>query len=430
MQGGITMRKLILLLLLVSTLMLGVTQFIPQTYDFLLLSRGNAKYYEQMKKIALFDTFINGLGIEFMIQGVIASQLVKYGAKIEQFNELLSGQILLVQKDQNFFLAMGPGKETEKLAKAIGDFLGKEIWVSAQKSYVVVSNNRDFANACLKGGGTIPAEVTKRFEDSSVWAVGYSPKLTYDEAEFESLLLIKVESDKMSGSLQWKAKNDAAKKMLSEARPDPSYQLHKDPNLAGEIFVFSNVQSARAVKVIFEQVFSDTTGNVLGSLAQTFGLPSDLESTTKQILVLSDKSTGKMAMSVGIAQFVQSLFEAQSTTVTVEPAFYSVIEAQITPQEITKVLGRGEVSGDELKIDSFTVKCDGKYVRVYSKQKSNEKASLEKALKVFNPTEHSLFVFVDFAPIIEKLLGMKSQSVFVAVGTVSSDVYTTDWYIK
>jgi hypothetical protein len=169
---------------------------------------------------------------------------------------------------------------------------------------------------------------------------------------------------------------------------------------------------------------------VLGSLAQTFGLPSDLESTTKQILVLSDKSTGKMAMSVGIAQFVQSLFEAQSTTVTVEPAFYSVIEAQITPQEITKVLGRGEVSGDELKIDSFTVKCDGKYVRVYSKQKSNEKASLEKALKVFNPTEHSLFVFVDFAPIIEKLLGMKSQSVFVAVGTVSSDVYTTDWYIK
>ncbi|WP_448535110.1 hypothetical protein [Pseudothermotoga sp.] len=424
------MRKLILLLLLVGTLMLGVTQFIPQTYDFLLLSRDNAKYYEQMKKIALFDTFINGLGIESMIQGVIASQLVKYGAKMEQFNELLSGQILLVQKDQDFFLAMGPGRETEKLARAIGDFLGKEIWVSAQKPYVVVSNNRDFANLCLKGGGVVPGEVTKRFEDSSVWAVGYSPKLVYDEAEFESLLLIKVESDRLSGSLQWKAKNDAAKKVLSEVKPDPSYQLHKDPNLSGEIFVFSNVQSMRAVKVISEQVVSNMTGNALGSFAQIFGLPSDLESTTKQILVLSDKSSGKMAMSVGIAQFVQSLFETQPGTVTVEPAFYAVIEAQITPQEIAKVLGRGEVSGNELKIDSFTVKCDGRYVRVYGKQKSNEKASLEKALRIFDSTKHSLFVFVDFAPIIEKLLGMKSQSIFVAVGTVNNDVYTTDWYIK
>ncbi|HBT38572.1 MAG: hypothetical protein XD58_0072 [Thermotoga sp. 50_1627] len=424
------MRKLILLLLLVSTLLLGLTQFVPQNYDFLLLSRDNAKYYEQMKKVALFDTLINGLGIESMIQGVIASQLVKYGAKIDQFNELLSGQILLIQKDQDFFLAMGPGKETEKLAKAIADFLGKEIWVSAQKSYVVVSNNKDFANLCLKGGGTVPPEVYKRFEDPSVWAVGYSPELAYDEAEFESSLVIKVESDRVSGFLQWKARNDAAKAILSETRPDTSYQLHRDPNLSGEIFVFSNVQNARAVKTILEQVSSDLAGNVLGSLGQVFGISGDFGSTTEQILVLSEKASGKMAMSFGFSQFVQSLFETQSSTETVEPSFYAVMEAHVTPQEIAEALGRGEVSGDELRIDNFTVKCDGSHVRIFSNQKSSEKASLDKALKLFDPSRHSLFVFVDFAPIIEKLLGVTSQSAFVAVGTVSNDAYITEWNIK
>ena len=424
------MRKLILLLLLVSTLLLGLTQFVPQSYDFLLLSRDNAKYYEQMKKVTLFDTLINGLGIESMIQGVIASQLVKYGAKIDQFNELLSGQILLIQKDQDFFLAIGPGKETEKLAKAIADFLGKEVWVSAQKSYVVVSSNKDFAGLCLKGGGVVPAEVNKHFEDPSVWAVGYSPKRAYDEAEFESLLVIRVESDRVSGFLQWKARNDAAKAIISETRPDPSYQLHKDPNLSGEVFAFSNVQNARAVKTILEQVAGDLAGNVLGSLGQVFGISGDFGGITEQILILSEKASGKMAMSFGFSQLVESLFEAQSDAVSVEPSFYAVIEAQITAQEIAKALGRGEVSGDELKIDNFTVKCDGRYVRVFSNQRSDEKASLDKALKLFDPNRHSLFVFIDFAPIIEKLLGVASQSAFVAVGTVSNDAYITEWNIK
>lgn len=426
------MRKSLLLLTLLVTAIVSfsVTQFLPQEYDFMFISRDNAKYYDQMKKISLFDTIINGLGLEPMIQGILASQLVRYGVRTEQFNELLSGQFLFVQKGGDFFLAIGPASQADKLAKAVADLLGKDTWINAQGSYVLISNNESFAATCLKGGGSLPAEIAKRFEDSAVWAVGYSPRFSYGEAEFGSLLVIKVESDKLTGFAQWEAKNEVAKKLLSELRPDPSYQLHKDPNLSGEIFVFSNVRSAEGVKVILEQLSGSFETSPIDSITETFGFSSDTTDAVQRLFTLSEKSTGKLALSIGIAQLIESLFETQDGTQTVEPSVYSVIQAEITPQEIAKALGHGQVSGNVLKVDSFTIECEGKYVRVYNKSQDNGKTSLQKALRFFDPAEHSFFAFIDFAPIIEELLGIPLQSVLVVVGRTEGDVYTTDWYIQ
>ncbi|MCS7175213.1 hypothetical protein [Pseudothermotoga sp.] len=424
------MRNLIVLLMLTSTILFGISEFIPAGYDSILLSRNNAKYYDQMKKIPLFDTLINGLGLENMIQGVVASQLVKYGTKIEQFNELLSNQILLVQKGENFLLAAGPAKEAEKLAKAVGDLLGSEMVSKAQKGYVFISNKREFIDLCLSGGGSVPNEVLKWFEDNSVWAVGYAPKLNLSGAEFESVFVVKVEQDKLTGFQRLRAKNDAAVKVLADAKPASSYALHRDTNLSGEIFIFSNVQSAASLKGTYEQIFGTIPATFSGMIAQTFGISNDLGNMVEKILGLSEKTTGRMAVSIGVAQFIQSLFETQKEGKATNPSFYAVIESKISIQEIAKTLGRGEIVADTLKIDNFTVKSDGKYVRVFSDQQSKERFSLEKALKIFDPAKHSLFVFVDLAPIVEKLLGIASQSVLVVVGTVENNSYTTNWYIK
>lgn len=424
------MKYLVILSLLVGAVLLGVTQFIPVTYDFVLLATDNAKHYDQLKKIPLFDTFINGLGIEPMVQGMVASQLVKYGVKMDQFNELLSNQVLLVQKGEDFFVALGPAKETEKLVKAIRDLLGTDVWVGAQKSYVFVSNNKDFAGECLKGGGNVAADIMKYFDDATVWAVGYSPRFVQGEAEFESILVVRVEPGRTSGFVKWKAKNDAAKKIIAEATPDRSYRLYEDPNLSGEIFVFSNVQSVKAVKAVLEQMSNSLAGSVLNSVGQIFGISTEPKDSVQKILALSEKISGKMAASIGVGQFLQSLFETQSATATVEPSFYAVVEAQTTLSEIAKILGRGEVSGEELKIDNLIIRCEGNYVKIFSRAKGEKGRSLEKALKLFDPVKHSLFVFIDFAPIVEKLLGVSSQSVFVAVGTITDSSYTTDWYIK
>lgn len=424
------MRKLIVLLMLTSTILFGISEFIPAGYDSILLSRNNAKYYDQMKKIPLFDTLINGLGLENMIQGVVASQLVKYGTKIEQFNELLSNQILLVQKGENFLLAAGPAKEAEKLAKAVGDLLGSEMVSKAQKGYVFISNKREFIDLCLSGGGSVPNEALKWFEDNSVWAVGYVPKLNLSGAEFESVFVVKVEQDKLTGFQRLRVKNDAAVKVLADAKPASSYALHRDTNLSGEIFIFSNVQSAASLKGTYEQIFGTIPATFSGMIAQTFGISNDLGNMVEKILGLSEKTTGRMAVSIGVAQFIQSLFETQKEGKATNPSFYAVIESKISIQEIAKTLGRGEIVADTLKIDKFTVKSDGKYVRVFSDQQSKERVSLEKALKIFDPAKHSLFVFVDLAPIVEKLLGIASQSVLVVVGTVENNSYTTNWYIK
>lgn len=424
------MRKLIVLLMLASTVLFAVNEFIAVSYDFVFLSRNNVKYYDQMKKIPLFDTFINGLGLETMVQGVIASQLVKYGIKIEQFNELLSSQLLFVQKGENFFLALGPAKEAEKLAKAIGDLLGSEMIAKAQKGYVIVSNKREFMELCLNGGGNVPNEMLKWFENNSVWAIGYAPKISLNEAEFESVLVVKVEQDRLTGSQKLRAKNDAAFRFLADVRPFPSYELHKDTNLAGEIFIFSNVQGVTGLKGIYEQVFNALPGTFSDVITQSLGISSNLKDTIEKILIVSEKTTGRVAVSIGVAQFVQSLFETQKEGEAINPSFYALIEAKITLQEIAKALGKGEIVANELKVDNFTVKSDGKYLRVFSNQRSKEKNSLEKALKVFDPIKHSLFVFADLAPIIEKLLGVASQSTFTAIGVVENDSYITDWYVR
>lgn len=424
------MRKLIVLLVLASTVLFAVNEFIPVSYDFVFLSRNNAKYYDQMKKIPLFDTLINGLGIETMVQGIMASQLVKYGIKIEQFNELLSGQFLFVQKGEDFFLALGPAKETEKLAKAIGDLFGSEMIAKAQKGYVIISNKREFMELCLSGGGNVPSEALKWFENNSVWAIGYAPKISLNEAEFESALVVKVEQDRLTGSQKLRAKNDAAFRFLADARPFPSYDLHKDTNLAGEIFIFSNVQGATDLNGIYEQIFNALPGTFSGTMMQSLGIPSNLKDTIQKVISLSEKTTGRVAVSIGVAHFIQSLFEAQKEGEAINPSFYIVFEARITLQEIAKALGKGEIVANELKVDNFTVKSDGKYVRAFSNQQSKEKNSLEKALKIFDPVKHSLFVFVDLAPIVEKLLGIVSQSTFVAIGVVENNSYITEWYVR
>lgn len=424
------MKRLIALLVLASTVLFAFNEFIPVSYDFVFLSRNNAKYYDQIKKIPLFDTLINGLGLETMVQGVMASQLVKYGIKIEQFNELLSDQFLFVQKAENFFLALGPARETEKLAKAIGDLLGGEMVTRAQKSYVIISNNREFMELCLSGGGSVPNEALKWFENNSVWAIGYAPEISLNEAEFEAVLVVKVEQDKLTGSQKLRAKNDAAFRFLADVRPFPSYELHKDTNLSGEIFIFSNVQGVTGLKGIYEQIFNALPETFSGMITQSLGISGNLKDTIEKILSLSEKTTGRVAASIGVAQFIQSLFEAQKEGEAINPSFYALIEAKIPLQEIARVLGKGEIVANELKVDNFTVKSDGKYLRAFSNQQSKEKNSLEKALKIFDPIRHSLFVFVDLAPIVEKLLGVASQSTFVAIGVVENNSYITDWYVR
>lgn len=44
------MKRLIALLVLASTVLFAFNEFIPVSYDFVFLSRNNAKYYDQIKK--------------------------------------------------------------------------------------------------------------------------------------------------------------------------------------------------------------------------------------------------------------------------------------------------------------------------------------------------------------------------------------------
>ncbi len=128
------MKKICVSFMLLFVMYLfAVTQFVPVDYDQLILMKNNGDHYSMAKKVQLIDIIANGLGVESMIQGMLASSLVQYGATVDQFNDLLSKDTLIVFSGQDMALAVGPSKYVSKLVKAISNLLGSGMYVVAKR---------------------------------------------------------------------------------------------------------------------------------------------------------------------------------------------------------------------------------------------------------------------------------------------------------
>ncbi|MGJ8454298.1 hypothetical protein ACSFC1_03230 [Pseudothermotoga sp. U03pept] len=432
------MKKLcVFLVLLLSFSLLAVTQFVPANYDQLLIAKNNGDHYTAAKKIQLLDIVMNGLGIEPMVQGLLASSVVQYGATVEQLNDLLSKDTLVIFSGQDFTAVLGPSKYASKLIKAISGILGSGSYVAQNGDYLLISSSPDLLQKCQKGGGKIPEEVMKQFDDSSIWAVIFSPKLTVEDATFSMKGTIRVLKDRLSGESTIYAENEKAKALLKDMRPSKNFDLYKDKNIGGEIFVFGNVSNFVSLNNVYQTLnLSDLLSKVPATLSATE--TQAFEKQFEGLMELSSKLTGQLAFSVKVSNLLEGLLAPQQEQAgqAMNPVFYGVVGGEIKLEELQKSLA-GQIKTSKnlryLDLDGVYVTSENGKIKFYSSvptEFSNEKGSLDKVLKLYDPEKMPIFLCVDFAPILEKLLGMNVESLFVLTSSVDDKAFTVNWYLK
>lgn len=433
------MKKVCVLLVLLFVMSLfAVTQFVPAEYDQLLLMRKNGDHYSMAKKVQLIDILMNGLGIEPMIQGMLATSLVQYGATTDQFNDLLSNDALVVFSGQDVIVALGPSKYVSKLVKAVSGLLGSGIYVAQNGDYLLISTNSELLKKCQKGGGKIPAEVEKLFSDPAVWVVAFSPKMTVQDSIFTMQGTIKILQDRLVGESVIYAQNEKAIMLLKDMKPSKNFELYKDPNIGGEVFVFGNISSFSSLNVAYQSVnFSDLFSKIPMSLAATE--TENIQEQFKQLMSLSNKLTGQLAFSMKISNVLENLLSPQQNQTnqkTVNPIIYGVVSGNVKLEELQAALKAQMKTVKNIRyldLDGIYVTSDGGQIKFYSSvpnEFSNQKGSFDKIVKLYDPQNMPIFVCADFAPMLEKLLGMNVESIFVLTSSVNDKTFTVNWYLK
>lgn len=433
------MKKICVSFMLLFVMYLfAVTQFVPVDYDQLILMKNNGDHYSMAKKVQLIDIIANGLGVESMIQGMLASSLVQYGATVDQFNDLLSKDTLIVFSGQDMALAVGPSKYVSKLVKAISNLLGSGMYVAQNGDYVLISTSAEFLQKCQKGGGKVPSEIQNQFSDSSIWAVIFSPKMAVQDSVFSMRGTIKVLQDRLSGELIIYAQNEKATALLRDMRPSKSFDMYKDPNIGGEIFFFGNVSNFASFGSIYQSLnFSDLFSKIPASLAATE--TEAVQGQIEELMNLSNKLTGQVALSMKISNILEGLLSPQQNQQSqgmVNPVIYAVVGGNVKLEELQQAL-KGQVKTAKnvryLDLEGIYVTSENGRIKFYSSiptEFSNQKGSFDKATKLYEPQNMPVFVYVDFAPMLEKLLGMNVDSILVLTSTVDDKTFAVNWYLK
>ncbi len=425
------MRKLsVIVLLTLALLGFAVSQFVPVNYDSIFITRSNGKYYDLVKKSGLIKILAVDLGLEPMIQGLMASYTAQYGLTIKDIDDLLRGDLLAVQSGENVFLALGPSASASKFVKVVTSFLGQEFFVDHKNNYLLISTSKELLDQCSKGGGSIPKEVMDYFKDEKIWAISYASKLLVGEAVFSSKGFVSVSNDQIYSEQILLPQNDAAKQTLKQLSSSGNFELAKDKNLAGEVFAFVNMSDSKATDILFQ-----TSGNIsqVSEFGKMFGL--DSKEFFDKFQKLLKKFTGKAVMSVQLAEAVESLFSSDQES-GLDAKTYGALSMKTNLQELKGILG-GEIKSagnvQYLDTDGLYLTIDGSLVKFYSVPPHEYKvgrSSLDKAINLFKPNEMSLFVFVDFDPILDKLLGITTGSIFVLFQNVENNLLKTIWYLK
>ncbi len=433
------MKKAYVMFVLLLTLSLfAVTQFVPAEYDQLMLMKNNGDHYSLAKKVQVIDILMNGLGIEAMIQGLLATSLIQYGATTDQFNDLLSRDALIVMSGQEIAAVLGPSKYSSKLLKAVSALLGPQMYVAQNGDYILISTNSELLKRCQKGGGKVPTEVEKLFFDPTVWVVAFSPRMVVQDAIFTMQTTVKVLKDRLVGESVTYAQNEKATMLLKDMKPSKNFELYKDQNIGGEIFVFGNVSNFSSLGALYQTVnFSDLISKIPVPMMATD--TEMVQQQFEQLMRLSNKLSGQVALSMKVSNVLENLLspqQSQGNQKPVDPIIYAVVGGNVKLEELQQAL-KGQIKTSKnlryLDLDGIYVTSDDGKIRFYSSipsEFSNQRGSFDKIVKLYDPQSMPIFVCADFAPILEKLLGMNVDSLFVLTSAVDDRAFTVNWYLK
>lgn len=434
---------LISILIAISTF--SITEFIPENYDAVYLAHNVSEHYSQSKSVGIVSLLTDSLGLEPMIQGIIASAFSEYGITTEQLGSIFEGDILTVLSGTDMTVVLGPSPETLKLENILKDAFGEDLYTRNVSNYLLVSTSQEAIEQCVTGGGTIPSDLLDEFQDPNVCSIMYMPPIDRDGIVISQTGIVSIVDGELVGESRFVAHNDKSKELLKSLMPESGYALHKDPNLGGEIFVFANFSDLSSVgKLIENFILSEENLDIpfLSEIMAEIDVEQPSREEMEKITTTAEKFTGQFALSLKISETLDSLLgslisEEDEESEIASPTVYAVAKADISLEELGNLIGSQDyetIAGNEyLVVGGLFITTENGQIKVLSQnpqEYSVEQGSLQKALEYYQPSM-PLFVFADITPLINTILGdMGVESRFILTSDISDETMRIHWSLK
>lgn len=423
----------------------SITEFIPENYDAVYIAHNVSEHYAQSKSVGIVSLLADSLGLEPMIQGIIASSFSEYGITTEQLGSIFEGDILTILSGTDITVVLEPSPEASKLEDILKDVFGEDLYTRNISDYLLISTSQEAIEQCVAGGGTIPSDLLNEFQDPNVCSVMYAPPIDRDGMVISQTGIVSIVDDELVGEIRFVAHNDKSKELLRSLMPNSGYALHKDPNLGGEIFVFANISDLSSVgKLIENFILSEENLDIpfLSEIMTEIDVEQPSREEIEKITATAEKFTGQLALSLKISETLGSLLgslisEEGEEAEVISPTVYAVAQADISLEELGNLIGSQDyqtIAGSEyLVVEGLFITTENGQIKVLSQNPQEyavEQGSLQKALEYYQ-LSMPIFVFADITPLINTILGdMGVESHFILTSDISDEAVRIYWSLK
>ncbi|WP_448378818.1 hypothetical protein [Fervidobacterium sp.] len=380
-------------------------KFLPKDYSAILYVPDVPKAYDAFKALPIGQTLLadTGIGLESLVRGVLEQQLLSMKYTLDDFDLFSKEMLVVIDKDGNTTVVLGPVKSPTKVRKVLESFLEADTLkkVKFTENYFIYSDVQ-------VGGGRIPADLLSNLKGNL--GVTYS-HVTDGKITFEGYGYIRVENNALTFYQKLDAKTTEAKNVLKTLQNTKPIDIFADRNVGGDLLVFVNRPIPDALRKTF-----------LDALASNFN-------------ITNVNATGVMYLSADIGSAVSALLSADSqtqnskssqTTPQVSVSAYSVVFGTgfKMPAEVKKYVTIGSekygVLTTENGMESYILIKNDRMV-TYTVNPTKYKPGDRTFFSSVYDSKYFMGIFLNFEPLINTMLGKKVKSSAVVVSYIEGD---------
>ncbi|OOC43541.1 hypothetical protein [Thermosipho sp. 1074] len=226
------MKKILVLVVVLFVFLAfsNIFQFLPEKFDSLFYVPDLTQFYDALKKTNTGDVFINQIGLEQMVLGILEQQLMMQNYTLDDldlFKELLVASTV----DGSAVIAIGPSKNPQKIKEIFEAFSGMQFpsEVLVKDGYFVFSN--------LPFGGKLPNKVKENIEKGYL-AVSYVN--TNEDLKVEGYGYARLEGNTFRLYNEIVPKDQETKDFILDLEKQQGKDILSDNKIGGDLFIFLN----------------------------------------------------------------------------------------------------------------------------------------------------------------------------------------------
>ncbi|ANE40917.1 hypothetical protein IM42_02035 [Fervidobacterium sp. SC_NGM5_O18] len=380
-------------------------KFLPKDYSAILYIPDVPKAYEEFKALPIGQTLLadTGIGLESLVRGVLEQQLLSMKYTLDDFDLFSKEMLVVIDKDGNMTVVLGPVKSPTKVRKVLESFLEAETLkkVKFTENYFIYSDVQ-------VGGGKVPANLLSNLKGNLGVTYSY---VTDGKITFEGYGYMRIENNALTFYQKLDAKTADAKNVLKTLQNTKPIDIFADKNVGGDLLLFVN----RPIPDVLRKTFLD-------ALASNFN-------------ITNVNATGVMYLSADVGAAVSALLstdtqtgnsKSSQTTPQVSISAYSVVFGTgfKMPAEVKKYVTIGSekygVLTTENGMESYILIKNDRMI-TYTVNPTKYKPGDRTFFTSIYDSKYFMGIFLNFEPLINTMLGKKVKSSGVFVSYIEGD---------